>query len=188
MLACAAAAGYDGRVRLLMQALLLVAVGALGGMVANALSPHPARLDRPVRTLAEETGACKLPGAPGLIPQISVQDATPLCFACSAAFVDARSAIQYASGHVAGAIHLPPGDVPPKLLLQLERYGTVVVYDGNASSGRAEQVASALKAHGLTDVRLLSGAWPAWIAAGAPGESGPCGSCVADDHHPGVDP
>jgi 3-mercaptopyruvate sulfurtransferase SseA len=37
-----------------------------------------------------------------------------------------------------------------------------------------------LQAQGLSDVRVLTGAWPEWLALGGPGESGACGLCTMD--------
>jgi len=164
-------------VRLLLQALALSAAGAAAGLAMNVASPRPARLSEPVRSAAEAAGACKLPDAAAVTPRISVQQAIPLCIACSAAFVDARSAVEFAAGHVSGAIHVPPGPVPLSALLHLERFRTVVVYDGEPGAPQAEAVAAALRDRGMTDVRVLAGSWSAWQAAGAPGESGPCQSC-----------
>jgi 3-mercaptopyruvate sulfurtransferase SseA len=165
-------------VRIAGQALSLSLAGALLGFAANALSRQPARLGQPVRSAAEQAGACLLPGARTLLPRISVQEATPMCLACSAGFVDARPAGEYAAGHVSGAVHVPPGEITLAALLQLERFRTVVVYDGDPTGGGAEAVASSLRARGMTDVRILAGAWPAWLAAGGPGESGPCAACA----------
>jgi 3-mercaptopyruvate sulfurtransferase SseA len=166
-------------VRLLAHAAALAAAGSLTGIAANGLSPRPARLAEPVRSAAEQAGACKLPGATSLVPRISVAEAAPLCAACAAAFVDARGAGEFAAGHASGALHLPPGEVPLETLFQLERFRTVVVYDDDPASGHADEVAAALAARGLGGVRVLDGAWPAWIAAGGPGESGACASCAA---------
>jgi rhodanese-related sulfurtransferase len=164
-------------VRLPLQATLLAAAGAALGLGGNLLSPRPVRLLEPVRAAAEEAGICKLPGGPGLTPRIPVTAAAPMCVACSAGFVDARSATEYAAGHVSGAVHLPQGAAPLEILLRLESFRTVVVYDGDPGSGLADAVAATLRGRGLVDVRVLDGAWPAWLAAGAPGESGPCAAC-----------
>jgi 3-mercaptopyruvate sulfurtransferase SseA len=164
-------------VRLAAQAAALATAGSLAGLAANGFSPRPIRLTQPMPSAAEQAGACKLPGAAALVPRISVAEAAPLCAACAAAFVDARGAGEFAAGHASGALHLPPGEIPLELLLGLERFRTVVVYDDDPASGRADQVATALVARGIAGVRVLAGAWPAWIAAGAPGESGACSTC-----------
>jgi rhodanese-related sulfurtransferase len=177
-----ALAGYHGDVkRLAIQTLALCVAGAAVGLAANALSPRTAPLGTPVLPQAESTpGACAATGTTGgfaPVPRITVEQAQPLCAACSAAFVDARSEEQFTAGHVAGAVHLPPGDVPPRALEHLAKFPTVVVYDGDPSLAMAEAVAMGLREMGVKDVRVLTGAWPEWLGKGAPGSSGPCSIC-----------
>jgi rhodanese-related sulfurtransferase len=169
---------YHPEVRLALQTALLAAAGSLAGLGMNLASPRPVRLFEPVRPAAEVAGVCKLPGAAATLPRIPVGVASPMCTACTAAFVDARGAAEYAAGHVSGAVHAPPGPLAPELLRRLEAFRTVVVYDGDPASGLADAVAVGLRERGLVDVRVLDGSWPAWIAAGAPGESGPCAACA----------
>ncbi len=165
---------------LLRQALLVVAAGVLAGLGANALSPRPAPLGQPVWPAAEAAaGACLAdPSAPP-VARIAAAEAAALCTACSAGFVDARSASDFAAGHVAGAVHLPPAGHHDEgeALARLATFHTVVVYDGEESCQLAEGVARRLLARGLRDVRVLDGAWGAWVAAGGPGTSGACSAC-----------
>jgi rhodanese-related sulfurtransferase len=176
-------------VRIVAQALALSTVGILLGFAANTLSPQPARLDEPVRAAAEAPGAvCQLPGQIPTIPRITVQEASPLCAACTAAFVDARSAAEYTSGHVAGALHLAAGEPPDLVLWRLTGFATVIVYDRDPSCQQADAVAQALIAKGVPDVRVLTGAWPAWLEAGAPGASGPCAVCTPPSRRLGSTP
>jgi 3-mercaptopyruvate sulfurtransferase SseA len=159
-----------------VRAVLLVAAGVALGTAANSMSPRPAPLRRPVFPAADAPGAtCQESG----IARISVQDAKPLCIACTAAFVDARSAQEYAAGHVTGAVHLPPGESVDSLVGRLGEAPTVIVYDRDRQCAAADQVATALKARGVRDVRVLTGAWSDWVAAGGPGESGACALCTA---------
>jgi rhodanese-related sulfurtransferase len=162
----------------------LVAVAGLGlGLAGNALSPRPAPLGRPVHAAAEGTaGACV--GGPSAaparsIPRISAGEAAAMCSACTAGFVDARSARDYEAGHVPGAIHLPPVGHPDEaaVLARLAALPAVIVYDDDRSCALAEGVARRLQQHGLREVRVLEGAWPAWVAAGGPGASGACHLC-----------
>jgi rhodanese-related sulfurtransferase len=179
-------ARYDAPVKIVIQLVALGTAGALVGLGANALSPRPAPLGQAVRPASETTpGTCAVEadvGAGG-VPRISVEQAAPLCADCSAAFVDARTAEQYQAGHVSGALHLPPGDVPPEVLESLKKFKTTVVYDDDASCILADAVAMGLREMGLSDVRVLTGSWPAWAAAGAPGASGPCGACSDGGRH-----
>lgn len=169
---------------MLAQALLLTVGGALLGLGLNAASPRPAALSEPVLPTAEmgSGGQCSVPGAPGETPapRIDVQAAKGLCEACNAGFVDARSSTEYAEGHIANAVHLPPAGCPceARAIDPLRAYRTVVVYDGDYSCKLADEVAARLRRAGLQDVRVLEGAWPAWVAAGGPGSSGACTACA----------
>ena len=162
----------------LLRATLLCVAGAVIGIAANGMTPRPAPLGSPVVAAAEQPGAtCQDPGA--RIARIPVQEAMPLCIACTAAFVDARSAQEYAAGHVTGAVHLAPGEPAQALLPTLRAAPTVIVYDRDRDCAAADQVAALLLSQGLRDVRVLTGAWPEWLAGGGPGESGTCSLCTA---------
>jgi 3-mercaptopyruvate sulfurtransferase SseA len=163
---------------LLVRAMMLCVLGALLGLAANAFTPNPAPLGARVHAKADEPGAaCQDPKA--TVARISVADAKPLCIACTAAFVDARSAQEYAAGHVTGALHLAPGEPVNPLLPKLRSAPEVIVYDRDRDCAAADQVATALQANGVRDVRVLTGAWPEWLAKGGPGESGTCSLCTA---------
>jgi 3-mercaptopyruvate sulfurtransferase SseA len=162
---------------LLVRAALLCIAGAFLGMAGNALTPRPAPLGGRVVATAEQPGAaCQDPGAS--VARISVKEAKPLCVACAAAFVDARSAEEYAAGHVTGALHLAPGEPADLLLPALRASATVIVYDRDRDCAAADRVATLLQGHGIRDVRVLTGAWPEWLAGGGPGESGTCSLCT----------
>ncbi len=166
--------------KIYLQAALVAVAGSLAGLAANAASPHPAPLGRPVRALAEAgTGTCQLPAeGPLATPRISVAEAEVRCTACTAGFVDAREEREYEAGHITNALHLAPeGAGEEAVLAQLAAFPLVVIYDGQADCGRAEAVARRLRARGVKAVRVLTGSWPAWMAAGGPGVSGPCDLC-----------
>ena len=178
-------AGYDALVKIALQLIALGTAGTLVGLGANALSPRPAPLGQAVQPASEASpGACAVddPTAAS-VPRITVEQAAPLCVDCKAAFVDARTEEEFQAGHVSGALHLPPGDIPPGTLENLKKYETTIVYDDDEACILAEAVAMGLREMGLRDVRVLTGAWPAWAAAGAPGSSGPCGVCSSPGGH-----
>ena len=108
-----------------------------------------------------------------------MEEAKPLCIACSAAFVDARSASKYAAGHVTGALHLAPGEPVAPLLDKLKSSAAVIVYDRDRECAAADQVATELQANGVRDVRVLTGAWPEWLARAVPA-SRTCSLCTAE--------
>ena len=165
---------------------ILATLGSAVGLGANALSPHPAALGRQVLSAAEAGGgSCAMPPsttpfpAPWKAPRISVEEAKGLCTACLAGFVDARGAHEFAHGHIANAIHLPPVGHPDEAaaVAGLRAFPLVVVYDGEYSCAVADDVATRLMRSGLADVRVLAGAWPGWVAAQGPAAAGMCGVC-----------
>jgi rhodanese-related sulfurtransferase len=169
-------------VKLIRHMVLLGLAGMAAGFAANALSPHPVLLREPVASAAEAgAGSCSKPGAapPTAIERIEVEEAKALCAECSAAFVDARGAAAYAAGHIPDAVHLPPAGHPLEkaAIERLRSFPMVVVYDGEHSCALADDVAARLIKAGITQVRVLKGAWPAWIAADGPGTSGACIGC-----------
>ena len=168
--------------RVLLEAAGVAAAGAVLGLALNAASPRPAPLGTPVHAAAERgAGMCAVPGGPAAerAPRVGVEEAKARCDACTAGFVDARTAAEFAAGHVTGAIHLPPAGHPGEAaaIAALRAHPTVVVYDGEYSCALADDVAARLRREGLPDVRVLEGAWPAWVAAGGAGESGLCPAC-----------
>jgi len=173
-------------VETVQHAVLITVAGLAVGLGSNAVSPHPVPLGRAVHAAAESADAsCSGNALPqGEVPRIAVKDATAMCTACSAAFVDARSAREYEAGHIVNALHLPPMGHPDEaaVLRDLGQHASGVVYDGETSCRLAEGVARRLIAMGLQDVRVLDGAWPAWVEAGGPGAAGTCGVCAHAGH------
>jgi 3-mercaptopyruvate sulfurtransferase SseA len=177
-----------------IQMAVLAALGSALGFAANALSPHPAVLARPVLSAAEAGGgSCAAPAstatsapAPWKAPRISVEEAKGLCTACLAGFVDARGSHEFAHGHIANAVHLPPAGHPEEAaaVAQLRTFPLVVVYDGEYSCAVADDVATRLRWAGLSDVRVLQGAWPGWVAAQGPAAAGICGVCGLGEAKP----
>ncbi len=83
--------------------------------------------------------------------------------------IDVRSAPEFHSGHIPGALHLPFWSVLFRAgRIAGDRRDPIVVYCGHGP--RAEMAAAALRLRGFTDVRLLRGHWAKWRAAGRPVE------------------
>ena len=172
-----------------VQMALLAVAGSALGLAANAVSPHGIPLRQPVLSAAESGGgACAMPTStspatsappPWKAARIGVEEAKGLCTACLAGFVDARGPHEFAHGHIANAIHLPPAGHPDEsaAIAQLRTFPLVVVYDGEYSCAVADDVAGRLRRAGLPDVRVLQGAWPAWVAGKGPSAAGMCGVC-----------
>lgn len=88
-----------------------------------------------------------------------------------AAFVDARSAEEYAEGHIPGAVSLPFDDVykKPELAKTLDEKGLpIIVYCGGGDCDLARTLAYALIEAGHKRVLVFKDGLPGWAAAGMP--------------------
>lgn len=84
-------------------------------------------------------------------------------------FIDARSAKQYAEGHIAFAHNLPKDGFETRLLrIQplLAPDSPIVVYCDGVQCDLSHQVADRLKALGYQNVRILINGWTLWKTAG----------------------
>lgn len=84
--------------------------------------------------------------------------------------IDVRGPSEYASGHVAGALHIPLSQLARKLK-QLPRDRMIVTYCmmHHRGESRGERGAALLRKHGF-DARALDGGLPAWQEADLPVE------------------
>jgi len=168
-------------VRWYVRAAIIVCAGASVGMIANAVSPRGVALGTAVYAAAESgTGACD----GSAVVEIPPAEALALCDTCDVAFVDARSALAFARGHIPGAVHLPPEGKrrAEEVLGQLRAHTTVVVYGDDTACDQARNIATRVSTDGHPDVRILTGGWPSWLAHDQPSESGACGECPGFEH------
>jgi hydroxyacylglutathione hydrolase len=82
--------------------------------------------------------------------------------------LDVRSASEWRQGHIAGAIHVPGGEVPSRLA-ELPPGPVAVICGGGY---RSTVVASVLQRAGREDVSNVTGGMGAWKRAGLPVETG----------------
>ena len=109
-------------------------------------------------------------GRDGPAPQdattIAAADLYTRLFAEGAPLIlDVRSAQEYCSGHVPGAVHIPHDRLLGFLAqLQVAKHREIVVYC--ELGGRAGRCAGQLRDAGFTNVRLLEGDMRGWREAG----------------------
>ena len=77
--------------------------------------------------------------------------------------LDVRNRSEWAAGHIAGAVHIPLGELPQRLV-ELPADGTIVTQC--ASGGRSAIAASLLLLAGAPSVENLSGGIQGWTNAG----------------------
>jgi rhodanese-related sulfurtransferase len=162
----------------LVRAAVLVAVGAVAGVAANAIRPGGLRAGS-----FEAPAVCDAAEAAGAPLEIAPAEAASLCGRPDVVIADARPAARFAEGHAAGAIHLPcdaTGSVAAEALAKLDGAKTVVVY--GESTADAQPVAASLRRrshrHDLR-IAVLSGGFAAWASAGQACASGACDDCEA---------
>lgn len=84
--------------------------------------------------------------------------------------VDVREPWEWKAGHVAGALHIPMGDVPARFAAEVpERDTPLLLYC--RSGARSGRVGAYLAQAGYTDVVNLAGMIDGWPAAGGPWEA-----------------
>ena len=100
-----------------------------------------------------------------------------------AVFVDSRSREDYAAGHIPGALSLPlaewkneektPSGETLSDILSFPRNQVLVVYCEGGDCQTSVSLAKLIHDSGFVDIRILSGGWEEWAAAGLPEEVSP---------------
>jgi rhodanese-related sulfurtransferase len=99
--------------------------------------------------------------------KLPVADARKLFLAGKAAFVDTRTATEYAGGHIKGAFNIPTADVVARIKV-VPSGKTIVLYGAEPETAGAD-----LFRHGIKNVVILQGGLAAWRLAGLPIAIGP---------------
>lgn len=101
------------------------------------------------------------------VPQLDVRAAAELNARGEAQVVDVRSAAEYNSGHIPGAVHIPVGHIAQQVD-EIARNGTTIVQCGGGN--RSSIAASVLQNLGLDNVVNLRGGIEEWSRRGLPVE------------------
>jgi hydroxyacylglutathione hydrolase len=100
--------------------------------------------------------------------QLTPQEARDQVAAGGAVVLDVRKRSEWNEGHLAGALHVPLGDVPAAV--KGLPSGTTIILQCESGS-RSAIAASVLRAQGRHDVANLRGGFNAWKQAGLPVEA-----------------
>lgn len=100
-----------------------------------------------------------------------------------AVFIDSRSRQDFAAGHIPGALNLPVGELKNEkktpsggslsTALSFPEDQVLVVYCEGGDCQTSVSLAKLVNERGFTDIRILSGGWGEWVAAGLPEEESP---------------
>jgi rhodanese-related sulfurtransferase len=105
------------------------------------------------------------------IDTISLAEAAALHEKGTGLFLDARPAADYAAGHIARALHLPPAEAEAQfvdLFEQLVAAETVVAYCDGESCTLSHELAGFLQELEIAEVKVLLNGWTLWHEAGLP--------------------
>ncbi len=109
------------------------------------------------------------------VRMISLAEAEDLWISGEALFLDARAAGLFRDGRVPRARSLPEdgSDRPlPPFVTERPREGPIVVYCEGGDCHSSLALAKRLHDEGFRDIRVFSGGWEEWRAAGLPEETG----------------
>ena len=146
-------------------AMILLAMAALLGIVANIVRPKATRLpwvsdwDRHIETLAFRSG----------IPVTFLNGAQTRVSDPATVIIDARLPEEFAAGHLPRAWSLPVAEAEQRIVnyvSQLTPETPILVYCGGSECDDALELAKKLHAFGFQDVTLYPGGLAEWMVYG----------------------
>jgi rhodanese-related sulfurtransferase len=105
---------------------------------------------------------------------ITLAEAQDLLSQGNAVFVDSRKPEEFAAGHIPGAVSVPLEDSRIALEELAARFSParpLVVYCEGGDCQTSVAMARLLYDRGFRDIRILTGGWAEWTAAGLPTEA-----------------
>lgn len=112
---------------------------------------------------------------PGII-LITLAEAEDLFAGGQGVFVDARSRKDFSTGHIPAAKNFPfeeaKGEAIGEVAAGIPRGKAVVIYCSGKDCPTGLALAVLLRDQGLDEVRVFTGGWAEWTAAGLPAERG----------------
>jgi len=139
-----------------------------------ALAVNAVRTDR-LPLIGDFSVAARMTTATGERMDIALEEAEKLYFTHAAVFIDARSAEEYAQGHIRDARSLPWQDVDLNFMTvtaDLELTTPIITYCDGETCELSHDLALFLRDAGFTDTRVLVNGWTVWQQAGLPVETG----------------
>lgn len=160
----------DNLKRILLEACVLVAFGALFGLTMNhqlVLDAFAGRLvpQRP----AVNTDQMVLESAPLALPMPVLLDEVQQLMTEGGLLIDARSPELFAAGHIEGAISLPLVDIDDALadfIARIDPGQVIVTYCSGFGCPDSFDLGMRLIEEGYSDVRVFEGGYPEWRDAG----------------------
>jgi rhodanese-related sulfurtransferase len=125
--------------------------------------------------IGDFSAAARMTTATGERMDIGLEEARALFAAGAGVFIDARSAEDYARGHIQGARSLPWQEVDFSFMTvtaDLELTAAIVTYCDGETCASSHDLALFLRDAGFVNTRVLVNGWTVWRQAGLPVDSG----------------
>ena len=105
-----------------------------------------------------------------------IDEARALFLTNGAVFIDARPPEAFRSGHIQGALNLPPDNFDqllPDIREQIPPDSLIITYCDGENCDLSKEAAMQLSGNGYSHVQVLVNGWSAWQDAGLPTEKMP---------------
>jgi rhodanese-related sulfurtransferase len=145
-------------IRTLLQAVLIVMIGAALGVLANTVGPRRIAWITPPKPVAKPESMLGLEKAKQF-------------WDSGAQFVDARAREDFEAGHIENALSLPANEFQehwPKVAPLLSPETQLVVYCDGLECDLSHELEAKLKQFGFQNVVILTNGWTLWSKAGFP--------------------
>ncbi len=157
----------------------LAILSLAAGVIINRFSAHPIPLVHQSPSQRLQGELTRLVAAPAFesfpVDTVGLEEFRSAVEHKHDLVLDARSSSYYQRGHVPGAINLSRDDFAHDYLrlrasLEKAKDRPIVVYCSGGDCHDSKMVAQALTSLGFSQVRVFTGGWDAWTAAGLPSE------------------
>jgi len=149
------------------------------GVILNRFSAHPIPLVHQSPSQRLQGELTRLVAAPAFesfpVDTVGLDEFRSAVEGKQDLIIDARSSSYYQRGHVPGAVNLSRDDFAHDYLrlrpsLDKAKDAPIMVYCSGGDCHDSKMVAQALTSLGFSQVRVFTGGWDAWNAAGLPNE------------------
>lgn len=111
--------------------------------------------------------------------EIALKDAAMLFLSKRAVFLDARSRMEFESGHIQGALEVPVedfDDIIEEIVSRLKEAEVIITYCDGEQCHLSHDLAQLVKEQGFSNVYVLKNGWTLWRNERLPVEQGVVGS------------
>lgn len=150
----------------------VLVVASLIGVIVNSVRPGGIPLVQqgaPVSTAQHGAGADSVAADTVATGAVSLAEMKRIWDTGTAYIIDARDPAEYEEGHIPGAINIPHDRLPEYLDTlsgEVPMDGEDIIYCRGPACDFSDHLATEMKILGYQNVRVFTGGWEHWTAAG----------------------